>query len=99
MRKVLISAFGILFMAAPLFAGQPTRFIVGFLPDADAEVQESVFDRYGLRVVDELDALGAKIVEQEPSEGIGAYSASSFRTAAFQMMSEPGVYFVEEDYY
>jgi len=90
--KIIISAVLALFLSAgPLFAAETTRYIVGFLPETDAAQQESILDRHGMRAVEDLEAFGAKIVEQE---------SSGFRANAVgMMMAEPGVFYVEEDFY
>lgn len=68
----------------------PKRLIVGFKADVDPARQDEIIARFGLSGVEALDVLNARIVEAP---------AASFQPSAVRLMSDPAVYYVEEDFY
>ncbi len=93
MRQTLVL---LLVLAAPFCAqaqqgaAGPKRLIVGFKADVDAAAQEDILKRFNLAGVEAIDGLNARVVEAP---------ASSFAPTAVRLMSDPAVYYVEEDFY
>ncbi|HBL17644.1 MAG: hypothetical protein A2X36_14660 [Elusimicrobia bacterium GWA2_69_24] len=94
MRLLLIVASGFL-AAAPAWAGTG-RLIVGFIPESSLTERTDILNRNGMTEVADLGELSAKVVELETPAGS---SESPMKLASFRLMSEPGVFHVEEDFY
>ena len=71
---------------------EKTRYIIGFKAGTDAASREGILKKFDLVDLEEegLEALNAKVV---------AARDEKVRPSAFTLMSDPGVYYVEEDFY
>ncbi|MFH1723626.1 MAG: S8 family peptidase [Elusimicrobiota bacterium] len=88
MRSLLILVFSLAAVGQAWAGG--SRLIVGFHKHASAEQRDAVLDKFGMKAIEELDILNAKVVEAPGGE---------FRPAAVQLMAEPSVFYVEEDFH
>ncbi|MFH2204809.1 MAG: S8 family peptidase [Elusimicrobiota bacterium] len=76
--------------AVSAWASGGKRYIVGFKQGVDDARQKDILDSFGLADLETLDIFNAKIVEAP---------ADRYSPSAFRMMSNPDIYYVEEDFY
>lgn len=75
---------------APQDAGQAKRLIIGFRRGVDVAKQSDVLKRFGLNAVEGIADLNLTVAE---------VPAGKFQPTAMRLMSDPDVYYVEEDFY
>ncbi len=75
---------------APQDAGQAKRLIIGFRRGVDVAKQNDVLKRFGLDAVESIADLNLTVAEAP---------AGKFQPTAMRLMSDPDVYYVEEDFY
>jgi len=68
----------------------PKRMIVGFNRGVDAPARDAKLRHFGLNPVESIEDLGLEVAE---------IPAGSFQPSAIRMMSDPDIFFVEEDFY
>lgn len=90
--RILVMLAVLLVPAAELVAAPHTskRMIVGFKKGLTPQARTAKLNKFGLSQVETIADLGLEVAEMP---------VGKFQATAFRMMSDPDIYYVEEDFY